>query len=76
MSPESITVATIAPLSCADSWWPLIGCSDRTIRVLDDTRVVQVSRAWLSGVAVGNVTETQPFGEMLHGISSVACHGR
>jgi Bardet-Biedl syndrome 7 protein len=41
-APEKITAATIAPLVSADTWWPLVACQDRTLKVLNDTKVVQV----------------------------------
>ena len=41
-APEGISTATIAPLASAETWWPILACNDRTLKVLNDTKVVQV----------------------------------
>ena len=41
-APERITAATIAPLLSADTWWPILACHDRTLKVMNDSKVAQV----------------------------------
>ena len=41
-APENITATAVAPLLSVETWWPLIGCHDRSIKVLHNDRVAQV----------------------------------
>eukprot|EP00892_Ulva_mutabilis_P000350 jgi/Ulvmu1/10315/UM060_0117.1 len=41
IAPEAITATAVAPLLSAETWWALIGCHDRTIKVLNDAKVAQ-----------------------------------
>lgn len=41
-APEKITAATIAPLLSADTWWPILACQNRTLKVMYDGKVAQV----------------------------------
>jgi hypothetical protein len=41
-SPDRINAVAILPLGGPTSWWPLIACQSRVVRVLNDKVVVQV----------------------------------
>lgn len=41
-APEAITSSAVAPLLSAETWWALIGCNDRSIKVLNNDKVAQV----------------------------------